>query len=214
MRLAGRRREYRRLRREPAVPTVLNQSRCASNGCPGQEATQEVLVFTRLLIVSFTGLGLVACMEKTLAPDVAAFRQLDERLVTAVDTHCVNTAAMADMGACTAERDRYDAEARPIVDQMTTMSTSMDDCMMAMGRDNLADMQTTCRGMGDELTSHLGAACASADMAQNAAEADRHCGAMRAMAQLEMDRVDNMSQDGSMMSNKMPGKMSGGSCHQ
>jgi len=163
----------------------------------------------RFLILIIAGLGLVACTDKTPAPDVAAFRQLNERLLVAVSTHCGNTAAMADMATCTSERDRYEADARPLVDEMTGLSAGMDDCMMAMGRDSVADMQTTCRGMGDELASHLGSACASIDVAQDKAEAERHCGVMRDLTQRQMDRADSMGQRGGMMS----GMMSGGSCH-
>lgn len=167
-------------------------------------------MFNRILIGSFAGLLLASCADETPAPDVAAFRQLNEQLVAAVDTHENNTAAMTDMAACTAERDRYEAEARPIVDRMRDLSAGMDDCMMAMGRDSTADMQQTCGGMNDELTSHMGAACASSDLTRERAETERHCNAMRQMAQQEMGRADNMMQSGGMMS----GMMSGGMCRE
>lgn len=167
-------------------------------------------MFNRILIGSFAGLLLISCADETPAPDVAAFRQLNEQLVAAVDTHQNNTMAMADMAACTAERDRYEAEARPIVDRMRDMSAGMDDCMMAMGRDSMADMLETCGGMNDEFTTHMGAACASSDLAQELAETERHCNAMRQMAQQEMGRADNMMQGGGMMS----GMMSGGMCRE
>jgi len=166
-------------------------------------------MFERILIGSFAGFLLASCADETPAPDVAAFRQFNEQLVAAVDTHQTNIPGMTDMAACTAERDRYEADVRPIVDRMRDMSAGMDDCMMAMGRDSMADMQTTCGGMNDELTTHMGAACTSSDLAQDRAEADRHCNAMRQMAQQEMGRADNMMQGGGMMS----GMMSGGTCH-
>jgi hypothetical protein len=166
-------------------------------------------MFNRILISSFVGFLLASCADETPAPDVVAFRQLNEQLAAAVDTHQTNTAAMPDMAGCTAERDRYEAEVRPIVDKMRDLSTGMDDCMMAMGRDSMADMQKTCGGMTDELTTHMGAACESSDLSQDRAESERHCNAMRRMAEQEIGRADNMMQRGGMMS----GMMSGGTCH-
>lgn len=166
-------------------------------------------MFSRLLIGSIAGLLLASCADETPAPDVVAFRQLNEQLAAAVDTHQTNAVSMTDMASCTAERDRYMAEARPFVDQMRDLSRGMDDCMMAMGRDTMADMEQTCGGMDDELTAHMDAACASSDPTQNRTEADRHCDVMRHMAEQEMGRADNMMQRGGMMS----GMMSDGSCH-
>jgi len=156
------------------------------------------------------GMLVASCADGTSAPDAAKFRQLNEQLVAAVDTHQTNTLSMIDIASCTAERDRYMADVRPIVDQMRDLSLDMDDCMMAMGRDAMADMEKTCGGMGDELTGHMNAACALSDIGQDRAESQRHCDAMRTMAQQEMGRADDMMQSGGMMS----GRMSGGTCHK
>lgn len=163
----------------------------------------------KILIGVLTGSLLTACSHDTPAPDVADFRQLNQQLLTEVDTHSTNAAAVTDVAKCSSERDRYEAAARPLVDRMRTISFEMDDCMMAMGRTSLADMQTTCRGMTDELTTHREGACASNDLAQDKAELERHCSAMRGLIQHDMDRSDNMMQGGHMMS----GMMSGGTCH-
>lgn len=160
-------------------------------------------MFNKIVIGSFAALLLASCADETPAPDAAEFRQLNEQLVAAVDMHQTNADAMTDMAVCTSERDRYEAEARPIVTEMQEMSEDMDDCMMAMGRDSMADMQTNCARMSDELDAHMGAECQSGNLDQELAEIKRHCDAMRQMAQQNMGRTDNMMEEGGMMSDMM-----------
>lgn len=165
---------------------------------------------TRASIVGVLALALYACGGGTAAPDVERFKQLNESLSSQVTAHCANTAAMADMTACTAERDRYLGAARNTVEQMTALSTSMDDCMMSMGRVSSADMHDTCVQMSDELDAHMTNACASTDLAVDKAEADRHCAQLQSLIQVQLERADSMMQGGGGMT----GTMSGGTCHR
>ena len=163
-----------------------------------------------LASILLPALAALSCNGATAEPDVAAYKQLDQQLLTAVNRHADNSGNLADQQACQDERDRYQAEARPLADDMRRRSDGMDGCMMAMGRDDDADLGSMCDDMYGELDQHQTAACASTDPAQERAEADRHCNAMRDLLQRELDRADRMGQSGGMMS----GMMSDGTCHR
>lgn len=145
----------------------------------------------------------LACGGGT-SPDIAAYQKLAADLAVTVDTHQTNvtTAAGAD---CIAERNRYGAAIRPMLDRMSDMSVDMDACMRDMGHATPTDMQSTCQSMRGELDDHLAAACATQDAA---AEAERHATAMKRMLQHELDEASAM-QD--MMGNRS--MMSTGMCH-
>ena len=146
--------------------------------------------------------GVVLACGSGTSPDVAAYQKLAADVAVAVDTHTINATTGA---GCIAERDRYGAAIRPMLDRMSDMSVDMDACMRGMGHVTSADMQSTCRSMRGELDDHLAAACAAQDVA---AEAERHASAMKRMLQHEMDEAGGM-QD--MMGNRA--MMASGMCH-
>jgi hypothetical protein len=122
-----------------------------------------------------------------------------------VDDHTTASAALSASN-CPAEKSRYEAQVRPMLDRMASMSVDTDACMNDMGHTGTADMQSTCRSMQAELDDHLAAACSTGDIA---GEAARHASAMHTMLQHETDRAATMQ---SMMGDSS--MMSGGMCHR
>jgi len=155
----------------------------------------------KVVLTAAFGLAMVGC-GGTKAPDIAAYQKLGADLSAAVESH-ETTCATLTTADCPGERSRYDAEVRPMLDRMLSMSGDMDACMNDMGYAASADMRGTCQSMRTELDSHLAAAC-TADIA---GEASRHAAVMGGMLQHEMDRSVAMQ---GMMGGSM---MSGGMCH-
>ena len=78
---------------------------------------------------------------------------------------------------------------------------------MFVAKSDAPTMGQMCTSMRSELARHLGAACSSTNMAENAAEAGSHADKMHGWAQSEIERAQRM---GTMMNGS--GMMSGG-CH-
>jgi hypothetical protein len=150
------------------------------------------------------GVAVVGCGGMK-GPDVAAYRTLGAEVASTVESHRIASATLSG-AECAAERDRYAAELRPMLQRMTSMSGDMDACMDEMGHAGSGDLQSTCASMRAELDGHLAAACATADIA---GEAARHATAMAGMVAHEMDAAGTMQ--GMMGSG---GMMSGGDCHR
>jgi hypothetical protein len=142
------------------------------------------------------------------APDVEAYKQLNEQLLSTVDTHCRNAASMSGMMGCTTELNRYDSEAVALINDMSGQSVDMDNCMMDMGRQSLADMAQTCNQMSEELSNYMNSACSSNDISKDISAADHHCQVMRDMVNQELDRANMMEQSDGMMASGS-GMMSG-----
>ncbi|HEU4382002.1 MAG TPA: hypothetical protein VFR85_00765 [Anaeromyxobacteraceae bacterium] len=132
---------------------------------------------------------------------MSAYRNLASQISGAVARHQANSAALG-AAECPAERTRYGAEVRPMLERMEVMSIDMDAHLREMGCPGSAEMQATCQAMLGELDDHLAVACSANDVA---AEATRHQVAMDSMLDHEMAMLGGM-QGGSMMG-------SGGGCH-
>lgn len=154
-----------------------------------------------LFVASVFGLLLTNCGMGSAAPDVAAYQQSVTALEAVVDTHQSNPITTAE--DCAAEHARYDAQARPQLDQMLGMSGAMDDCRRAMGQAGPFDMHSMCGSMQGELDRHAAAACAG-DVVANRAETAHHCQLMRDWLAREKPQVDSMM--------GMGGGMMGGRC--
>ena len=110
----------------------------------------------------------------------------------------------------------YDAQVRPMVDRMRSMSGAMDQQMGRMGRAEDGDMSCGVDAMGAELDHHDAVACTSTAMSANHAEATRHAAAMTGWADHQHARADEM---GGMMGDGERHDGSGGgtttvACHR
>ena len=150
---------------------------------------------------------ITACASSASAPDTAEYQRVASSVSSAATTHASLTASMTDVAACTAERDRYAAQMRPLLDRMQAMSGDMDDCAAAMGRMGSGSMRATCSSMRDEMDRHMSAACASPTMSGDVDEANVHAGRMTTWANGEATTAGDMRR---MMGG---GMMGGGSCH-
>ena len=135
-------------------------------------------------------------------PDVRGFAATAGQISTAASTYGTAAAATADVPGCQSAHAAYDGQVRPMVGRMQSMSGGMDDEMASMGHSADADMTCAADAMAAELAHHDAAACASADMSSNHAEAARHAAAMVGWAQHEQARADDM---GGMMGMDMGG---------
>ena len=99
-------------------------------------------------------------------------------------------------------RDNYLSAMKPIMDQLNSLSPSMDSCMSAMGMAGGNKwMQQTCSSMASELTHYMSVACASPDLPTNQATAAQHTATMTGYAQYLVDQSTSvMNSTSSMMS--------------
>ena len=156
----------------------------------------------RNILAVFAAMTLGACGMGGSSAEVAAYQKTVSELQAAVATHQTDAAA-TPKADCGAEHQRYEDATRPRLTQLTSMSTGLDSCRLAMGHTGFSELRTMCGSMLSELDRHASVACAG-DEAANHIEAAQHCEVMRGwLAQQE-------SGAGSMMS--MGGMMSGGRC--
>ena len=152
----------------------------------------------RAVVTSLAVLGLIACSgSSTSAPDVQAFEKASADLRVVVNEHRTLAATVSLPSECTAEHDRYDGKARPLVRQLLDLSGAMDGCLRRMSHDGQADVGATCQSMQDELDRYAGAACAG-DSTQNRTEAERDCTVL-------LDGTDRADQRAGSMQGMMGG---------
>ena len=156
------------------------------------------------LLLAAAALG-AGCGSSTSA-GLAEYSQLTLQLSSAVAAHRDAGTSVSSVSDCTSEHANYDGHARPLVEQMLSISGQMDSCMMGLGNAALANFQRTCRSMISELDSHAQKACQSSTMSQDWSETVRDCDAMDAFIQREQSGEDTMS-------NMMRGMMTSGACH-
>ena len=142
------------------------------------------------------------------AAEVQDFRASALAVSASASAYGATAATMPDHATCLADERGYEAQVRPMLDQMSMRSGAMDEQMASMGRAGDADISCGASAMVAELDHHAGLACtATVDMAPNRAEAARHVEAMTAWADHERVRSEQM---GSMMGmSGMPGGSTG-----
>jgi hypothetical protein len=147
--------------------------------------------------------------------DVQAYAALSQQISSAASGYGAAAGATIDVSSCQSTHASYDAQVRPMVDHMRSMSGAMDQQMDMMGRAADGDMSCGAEAMAAELAHHDAAACASTVMSANHAEAARHVTAMTTWADHQHARADEM---GSMMGQGGGMMPSGGSttmtCHR
>lgn len=137
-----------------------------------------------------------------------AMNELSRSIASAAATYGTQASAMTDAGACRSDESSYDAQVRPMVEQMQGMAPQLDQAMGSMGHGADADMTCAAKAMMAELDRHGSAACASTgDMGSNRAEADRDVAAMTEWADHQLVRSQAMA---SMMGTGMGGMGGGG----
>lgn len=143
--------------------------------------------------------------------DVQAYAALSQQISSAASGYGAAADATVDVSSCQSTHASYDAQVRPMVDRMRSMSGAMDQQMDMMGRTADADMSCGADAMAAELDHHDAAACTSTVMSANHAEATRHAAAMTTWADHQHARADEM---GSMMGMGMPGSGTTMPCHR
>jgi hypothetical protein len=129
--------------------------------------------------------------------DVQTFNTTSQAIAATASSYGTNAASMPGLAACSSDETGYDAQVRPMVQQMRTLSGGMDDRMRSMGQLSSADMACGSDAMLAELDLHQAIACASpTDMTPNESEAERHAQVMAAWA--EHQRIRSV-EVGSMM---------------
>jgi hypothetical protein len=167
----------------------------------------------RVLSVGLVAAVAVAgCGDSTRdRPDVQAYAGLARQISGAAAAYGTADDAASDVPSCQSAHAAYDANVRPMVDRMRAMSGDMDREMEMMGHGDEADMTCGADGMMAELDRHRTAACTSADMAANHAEADRHATAMGQWAEHQRMRSEEM---GGMMGMGGMGGSGPATCHR
>jgi hypothetical protein len=128
---------------------------------------------------------------------------LSRKISSAAAAYGTEASAMTDVTACTIDETSYDAQVRPMADEMQGMAPGMDQTMGSMGKGSDADMTCAANAMMAELDRHKGVACSDAtDMGPNKTEAEHHVSAITQWANHQMVRSDEM---GSMMGTGMGG---------
>jgi hypothetical protein len=152
-----------------------------------------------LLAISAGALVLAACGGSTSGvstADVQRFDTVSLQVGTTVTTYGTQAASMQDVVACDSLQATYDGEVRPMVGVLMSMGGRMDHQMDGMGHMSDGDMGCSADAMQAELDRHRGAACTSADVTVDRAEAARHVAAMGQWAAHEAARAQ---ETGSMM---------------
>jgi hypothetical protein len=160
----------------------------------GEQMSKQTLA---LLVV----MGSLGCMPASLSSaDIAAYKSLGSQIEAAVSLHRSNMLGGTDLGACPSETGRYQAEVSPLLDQMSSMSPSIDACAQGMGHAGMANLGQTCNSMHHELETHVQQGCMG-NLGQIQSEAIRHSGAMGSYLDHAMQTTDAMA--GMMPSNGM-----------
>ncbi|HZZ84061.1 MAG TPA: hypothetical protein VFE30_05950 [Anaeromyxobacteraceae bacterium] len=126
-----------------------------------------------------------ACSSSTPGPsvnDAASLDQAAAALSTSVAQYRQAAAGAATSADCQAILQQYLARTQPMVAQLQSTSGKMDDYLRGAGMPTSADVSCGGQVMVDEMAHHQAVACASADMAANHAEDERHAAAMQAFA--------------------------------
>ena len=147
-------------------------------------------------------LAIAACSSgsSTLGSDVDTSKIASyQELVTQVDTAAAGyRTAMMDpstsMASCASIHDRYDAQVRPLVEQMMQMASDLDAFMTMHGGGGVADLECDATDMMDELDAHARVACSWPALADDRDEATRHVGAMTGYADHAQERCQEMQQ--------------------
>ncbi len=147
--------------------------------------------------------------------DVQGYATLSQQISSTASSYGTAAGATVDPSSCLSTHGSYDAQVRPMVDRMRSMSGAMDQQMDMMGRAADGDMSCGVDAMGAELDHHDAVACTSTAMSANHAEATRHAAAMTGWADHQHARADEM---GGMMG-MGSGMMGGGgtttvACHR
>ncbi len=137
--------------------------------------------------------------------DLAAFQQEVASATQALGGYQAATRTMSTAADCTAAVNGYGTPMQGDLDQMMSVSSSMDDHVRSMGQPSRADVGCGVQGMDDELRRHLQVACHEADMDHNREEAALHIGAMANALQHMQMRAAELSAQG-----MGPGMMDGG----
>lgn len=143
-----------------------------------------------VVAVSLAGCG--SSNEGIGPAEVQAFSGLSQDISAAAAAYATTAAGTPDVPACHAAHTDYRGEVGPMLDRMRAMSGDMDLEMERMGHAGSADMTCGADAMRAELAAHDAAACASADMAENHAEAARHAVEMEAWAEHQRERAEEM----------------------
>lgn len=104
----------------------------------------------------------------------SSYQALGQDMGTTVAQYQNATATMPDVGACQAAEADYEAKIGPMIDRMKAASTSMDHYMAGEMGPAAADMACVAAAMKSEFDRHHTAACASADVTVDHAEATQH----------------------------------------
>ena len=154
------------------------------------------------IFVVALSLGLGACASSTGGSEATAISREASSIAAAASAHSDAMASVSGMAACESERDRYGAQVGPMLDSLESAAQDMDTCM-ASGGNSSPSMSAVCVRMRSELARHMGAACASAMMSDDAAEAALHASRMMGWAMTESDAANGMQ---GMMGGGMMGK--------
>jgi hypothetical protein len=136
--------------------------------------------------------------------DVTTFATIATDVSSAASSYGTAAQAATALAGCQAAERTYEDRVRPDVERMQQMSPMMDGTISGMGAHmaGRGDMGCASDAMHAELDRHAGAACASADMGANHAEAARHVQAMHDWAEHQVARCgeldDHMSGGGMM----------------
>lgn len=124
--------------------------------------------------------------------EVSTYAALAQQIGSTAGAYGASAAASPEPAACASIHASYDAEVRPLVDRMRSMSGAMDDQLATMGHAADGDLGCGADAMEAELAHHDAVACTSTSMAANHAEAGRHATAMTAWATHQHARAAEM----------------------
>jgi hypothetical protein len=142
---------------------------------------------------------------------VQDFSASAQAISSAASNYGTKASVMTDRAACTADQAAYEAQVRPLLEQMRSGSGAMDQQMSSMGRAADADMTCGMEAITAELDLHASIACASpTDMGPNESEAARHVQVITAWADHQRVRAEQMGS--SMGMGGMPGGTTTGTC--
>jgi hypothetical protein len=158
------------------------------------------------------GLAAAACGGSSGSSSSAANTQtlntLSQNISSAAAAYGTQASGMMDTTACNTDETGYEAQVRPMVEQMQGMGPEMDQMMGSLGHGTDADMTCAANAMVAEINRHKSVACSSTtDMGPNKSEAQQHVATMTEWANHQMVRSHDM---GSMMGMGMGGMGGGG----
>jgi len=152
--------------------------------------------------------------SSSAASDARTLNSLSQQVASAAGSYGAQAGMMMNHSGCTTDESTYDAQVRPMIDQMVTMGPTMDTQMSGMGHPADADMACGAAAMMAELDRHQAAACASmSDMGPNMTEAAMHVTTMTGWADHQLVRSFAMGSGSGMgMGGMGGGSMSTGHC--